>query len=61
MYLAETLRDLLARRTFIATSILASGKLIYILKDSLVDCGCTSTYIVINEAIIPEIYKKLGI
>ena len=61
VYLAETLRDLLVRRVFIAISILVSGKLIYILEDSLVDYRYTSAYIVIIEAIIPKIYEKLGI
>ena len=61
MCLAETLRDLLVRRTFIATSTLASGKLKHVLEDSLVDCGCTGAHTVINKAIVPEICEKLRI
>ena len=61
MCLAETLRDLLVRRIFIAIGILASGKRRYILEDLLVDCRYTSTYTVINEAIVPKICEKLKI
>ena len=61
MYLAETLRDPLARRIFMAIGILVSGKRRYILEDLLVDYRYTGAYIVINEAIIPEIYEKLRI
>ena len=61
MYLAETLRDPLARRAFMAISTLVSGKLKHILEDSLVDYRYTSTHIIINKAIVPKIYKKLGI
>ena len=61
MCLAETLRDLLVRRIFMAISILVSCKLKYILEDLLVDCGYTSIYIVINEAIVSKIYEKLRI
>ena len=61
MYLAETLRDLLVRRTFMVIGTLASGERRHILEDLLVDCGCTGTHTVINKAIVPKIYEKLGI
>ena len=61
MCLAETLRDLLVRRIFMAIGTLASGKRRHILEDLLVDYRCTGTHTVINKAIVPEIYEKLGI
>ena len=61
MCLAETPKDPLARRVFVTTSTLASGKRKHILEDSLVDCGCTGVYTVINEALIPQICESLEI
>lgn len=61
MCLADTPNDPLARRPFNTEAILSSQDREYPVDNSLVDCGCTGAYTVINEAIVPKVCAQLQI
>ena len=61
MCLTDTPNDPLARRPFRVTTTLSSQDRQMTLTNSLVDCGCTGAYTVINEALVPEVCKRLQI
>lgn len=59
--LTDTPNDPLARRPLrIAVTLFSSGRN-YVLKDTLVDSGCTGAYTVISEALVPAICERLQV
>ena len=59
MCLMNTLNDSLARYSFRITITLSSQNKRIIFTNSLINCKCIKIYIIINEIIVFEIYKRL--
>ena len=60
VYLTNTSDNLLARRIFVIALTLLSQERKCVL-DNLVDTNCIEAYIVINETLVSEVYRKLQI
>ena len=61
MCLVDTPNDPLARRPFRTSATLFAAERSHVLKDTLVDTGCSGANLVINEALVPMICEQLQI